>query len=256
MEAYLDPKHPGSFRGVDSISRHTGIDVKKPKEWLSGKDAYTLHKQVKSKFRRRKTYAKGINELWQADLVDLNSLANSNDSNRYLLTCIDVFSKVARVEPLKTKSGFALTRAFERIIVDAKCKLLQTDKGTEFLNSAFQKLLKDREIRHYTSENDDIKAAVVERFNRTLKGAMWRYLTHANTRRYLDVLPQLVTSYNNTYHRSIKMAPVRISDRALFLFISFSASNSGYVTWLAYGRQDFMRSVHFDLAYVHVSGQD
>jgi hypothetical protein len=52
------------------------------------------------------------------------------------------------------------------------------------------------------------------------------------------------------------MAPVRISDRALFLFISFSASNSGYVTWLAYGRQDFMRSVHFDLAYVHVSGQD
>ena len=111
MEAYFDPKHPGSFRGVESITRHTGIDVGKAKEWLSAKDAYTLHKQVKSKFRRRKTYAKGINELWQADLVDLSSLANS-DSNRYLLTCIDVFSKVARVEPLKAKTGIALMRAF------------------------------------------------------------------------------------------------------------------------------------------------
>ena len=64
MEAYLDPKHPGSFRGVESITRHTGIDVGKAKEWLSAKDAHTLHKQVKSKFRRRKTYARGINELW------------------------------------------------------------------------------------------------------------------------------------------------------------------------------------------------
>ena len=196
---------------MESITRHTGIDVEKAKEWLSGKDAYTLHKQVKSKFRRRKTYARGINELWQADLVDLSSLANSNDSNRYLLTCIDVFSKVARVEPLKTKTGIALTRAFKKMIVEVKCKLLQTDKGTEFLNSSFQRLLKDREIRHYTSENDDIKAAVVERFNRTFKSAMWRYLTHSNTRRYLDVLPQLVMSYNNTYHRNIKMALAEVN---------------------------------------------
>jgi transposase InsO family protein len=211
MEAYLDPKHPGSFRGVKSISQHTGIDAEKARKWLSEKDAYTLHKQVKSKFPRRKTYAKGINELWQADLVDLSSLANSNDSYRYLLICIDVFSKVARVEPLKSKSGASLTRAFEKMIIGSKCKLLQTDKGTEFLNSSFQKLLKDNEIRHYTSENDDIKAAVVERFNRTFKGAMWRYFTHANTRRYLDVLPQLVESYNNTYHRSIKMAPSEVN---------------------------------------------
>ena len=120
---------------------------------------------MKSKFPRRKTYAKGINELWQADLVDLSSLANSNDSYRYLLTYIDVFSNVARVEPLKSKSAASLTRAFEKMIIGSKCKLLQTDKGTEFLNSSFQKLLKDYKICHYTSENDEIKATVVERFN-------------------------------------------------------------------------------------------
>jgi len=176
-----------------------------------GEKAYTLHKQSKTKFRRRRTIARGINELWQADLVDLGLLSNENDAQRYLLTCIDVFSKYARVEPLKNKSGIALTAAFTKMIADQQCKLLQTDKGTEFLNGTFQKLLRDRNIRHYTSENDDIKAAVVERFNRTLKGAMWRYLTHVSSGRYVDVLPQLVSSYNNTYHRSIKMAPSEVN---------------------------------------------
>src|SRR6267154_1287850 len=211
MEAYINPPHAGSFRGLDSIRRHAKVDVNTAREWLMGEKSYTLHKQSKIKFRRRRTIARGINELWQADLVDLGLLSNENDSQRYLLTCIDVFSKYARVEPLKNKSGSALTVAFTKMIEQQQCKLLQTDKGTEFLNASFQNLLKERNIRHYTSENDDIKAAVVERFNRTLKGVMWRYLTHTTSGRYIDILPQLVSSYNNTYHRSIKMAPSEVN---------------------------------------------
>src|SRR6267154_352399 len=211
MEAYTNPSHAGSFRGLDTICRHAKVDADVANEWLKGEKSYTLHKQKKTKYRRRRTISKGINELWQADLVDLSLLSNENNSQRYLLTCIDVFSKYARVEPLKNKSGNALTAAFTKMIEQHQCKLLQTDKGTEFLNASFQKLLKDRNIRHYTSENDDIKAAVVERFNRTLKGVMWRYLTHTSSGRYIDVLPELVMSYNNTYHSSIKMAPSYVS---------------------------------------------
>lgn len=211
MEAYTNPSHPGSFRGVNAIRRHANINAKDAQEWLMGEKSYTLHKQSKTKFLRRKTIAKGINELWQADLVDLTLLSNENDSNRYLLTCIDVFSKFARVEPLKNKSGRALTEAFTKMIENQQCALLQTDKGTEFLNESFQKLLRERNIRHYTSENDDIKASVVERFNRTLKTSMWRYFSHTSSGRYIDVLPQLVSSYNNTYHRSIKMTPSEVN---------------------------------------------
>ena len=211
MEAYVNPSHPGSFRGLNSIRRHTGVNAENAREWLMGENSYTLHKQSKTKFRRRRTFAKGINELWQADLVDLSLLSKENDSHRYLLTCIDVFSKYARVEPLKNKSGSTIASAFMKMIETQQCKLLQTDKGTEFLNEPFQKLLREKKIRHYTSENDDIKASVVERFNRTLKGVMWRYLTRASTGRYIDVLPQLVSSYNNTYHRSIKMTPSEVN---------------------------------------------
>jgi len=108
----VDPKQAGSFRGLDVIRRHTRVSSKNAREWLMGQNAYTLHKQSNTKFPRRKTYAHGVNDLWQADLVDLSSLANQNDSNRYLLTCIDVFSKYARVEPLKNKTGSSLTGSF------------------------------------------------------------------------------------------------------------------------------------------------
>ena len=56
------------------------------------------------------------------------------------------------------------------------------------------------------------KAAVVERFNRTLKTKMYRYFTAKNYIRYVDVLPDLLHSYNHTYHRSIGMAPVEVED--------------------------------------------
>jgi len=72
-------------------------------------------------------------------------------------------------------------------------------------------MLRDRNIKFYTSENDDIKAAVVERFNRTIKSKMWRYFTYAHTRRYLDVIDDLTHSYNNTYHRSIGMKPSQVN---------------------------------------------
>jgi len=130
---------------------------------------------------------------------------------RYLLTCIDVFSKRAWAVPVRTKSGPDVTEAFEKILDDEQCNMVQSDKRTEFLNSTFQSMLRRRGIHFCTSENEDLKASVVERFNRTLKTKMYRYFTHANTRRYVDVLDDLLHWYNNTYHRSIGMAPAEVS---------------------------------------------
>jgi len=139
--------------------------------------------------------------------VDVSGLSSHNDGSRYLLTCIDVFSKRAWAVPIRRKTGHNVAEAFEKILADGNCNMLQSDKGTEFLNSTFQSMLRRRGIKLYTSENEDLKAAVVERFNRTLKTKMFRYFTHANTRRYMDVLDDLLHSYNNTHHRSIGMAP-------------------------------------------------
>lgn len=70
--------------------------------------------------------------------------------------------------------------------------------------------MKKHDIVHFSTASD-LKASVVERFNRTLKGRMWRYFTANNTLRYIDVLQDLVKSYNHSYHSSIKMKPVQVT---------------------------------------------
>ena len=58
--------------------------------------------------------------------------------------------------------------------------------------------------------NSDQKAAVVERFNGTLKSRIWTYFTAHQSRHYLDILPKIVDYYNNTYHRTIGRAPNQV----------------------------------------------
>ena len=48
----------------------------------------------------------------QADFVDLQNLSPYNKGYKYLLTCIDIFSKYAFVLHLKTKQGQELVRPF------------------------------------------------------------------------------------------------------------------------------------------------
>ena len=208
---YYDPLRVGSFGGVRPLVRESGMGVQDVRNWLEAQKTYTLHRPPKRRFRRRKTLSTGIDDLWQADLVDLTSLSRHNDGMKFILVVIDVFSKWAFVRPLPNKSGATLRNAFSSIIDSRKPIYLQTDKGTEFLNGAFQALLAENNIKFYTSQNEDIKCAVVERFNRTLKSRMFRYFTYASSSRYIDVLQQLVTSYNNSYHSSIKTSPASVT---------------------------------------------
>ena len=93
--SYYDPIAPDSFGSAVGLQRqtkghHSPVDIRR---FLAQQDAYTLHADVKRRFPRRKTLALAMNDLWQADLVDLSSLASSNDGHRYLLIRIDVLSK-------------------------------------------------------------------------------------------------------------------------------------------------------------------
>ena len=138
--------------------------------------------------------------------MDISSLARFNKGYKFLLTCIDVFSKFAWVVPLKNKTGESLVKGFQSILdLGRSPEKLQTDEGTEFLNRNFQSLLKENSI-HFFTTNSELKASMVERFNRTLKTHMWKYFTTKNNRVYTDILQDIVHGYNNSYHRSIGRA--------------------------------------------------
>ena len=213
-KAYFDVKQPGSLGGVAALARVTKQKKEDVRRWLSFEDTYTLHKPVRRKFLRRRTIVGGIDHQWQADLIDLQKLKKDNNGYVFLLTCIDVLSKYAWVVPLKDKTGASLVSAFQGIFSEGRTPLkLQTDKGTEFKNRLVQKLLREFKVDFFTTENEEIKASVVERFNRTLKEKLWRYFTKSNSVHYLDVLPKLVHAYNHTHHRSIQRAPAEVNTK-------------------------------------------
>ena len=146
----------------------------------------------------------GMNHQWVADL-----------GTKYLLTVVDALSKYAWVEPIRDKSGPKMKQAWENILKRAAprhSRRLQTNQGKEFNNTSMQKLFRERVIHHF-STSGDAKTSLVERFNRTLKGRMYRYFTAANTLKYLDVLPDLVRGYNASYHWSIRRTPQDVNPR-------------------------------------------
>ena len=122
-----------------------------------------------------------------------------------------MFSNRAWCIQLKNKSAVSRVAAFALLLGNKAPITLQTDKGSEFLNRALQKLLKEYGVHHFATHNEETKASIVERFNRTLKTRMWRYFTKKQSVRYFDVLQDFVRSYNNTFHRSIGMTPLAVN---------------------------------------------
>ncbi len=171
-----------------------------------------MHKPVRKNYPRNNVLAIGTDEIHQLDLVDVSNISEYNNGNRFLLTCIDVFSKFAWVVPLKNKTGQTLVAAYKKVLSRGNRKpiMIHSDKGSEFTNKLFQRYLKDKNIKFYTT-NSEVKASIVERFNRSLKTRMWKYFTHKNSLKYLDILQSLVKGYNRSYHRSIRMKPIEVN---------------------------------------------
>ena len=165
-----------------------------------------LHKPVRRRFEKRQVFAKQIDDMWAADLVDMSSFLKSNKGYKYLLTVIDVYSKYGWIVPLKTKTGKEVAAAFTKLFRIAVPSSLWTDKGTELYNQHVRRVLEANNVTLFSTENEE-KSSVVERWNWTMKRIMGKYLPANNTQKYIEPLPSMVDKYNSTYHRSIKLTP-------------------------------------------------
>ena len=130
-KVYYDPSHPGSFGGLNRLWREVGGSKEAVEEWLKTQDAYTLHRPARRKIKRNKIQVAGLDDQWESDLVDVQSLAKYNNNYRFLLTCIDTLSKYAFVVPLKDKMGDSIVKAFTKIFKEHQPRKLRTDSGKE-----------------------------------------------------------------------------------------------------------------------------
>jgi transposase InsO family protein len=210
-ELYRDPKFTGSFSGQQRFHHalnkdNVHVSKSSVNKRLMSVDSYTVHKPTRKTKVFRRIYTKGINYLLQCDLVDLSSLHKDNDGYKWIITIIDTFSKKAWAFKMKNKSANSIVSVMKPFFQSVKPQKIQFDQGTEFYNKAFLKLLRDNRIKHYSVYSEQ-KAAIVERFNRSLKTRMFRYFTSRGSHRWVDVLQDLIDGYNNSKHRSTSFAP-------------------------------------------------
>ena len=140
--------------------------------------AEELHKPITKKFGKRKVHTAFKDNIWGADLADMQLLSKYNKRIRFLLCVIDIFSKYAWVVPLKDEKGVSIVTAFEIIFKQSNRKpnKIRVDKGFEFYNASFKKWLRDNDIV-MCSTNNEGKSVVAERFIRTLKSKIYKYMT-------------------------------------------------------------------------------
>ena len=117
-----------------------------------------LHKPVIKKFKRREVYARSKDNIWAADLAKIRSLSSKNRNVKYLLCVKVIFTKYARVKPLKGKKCKTIVNAFIEIVNESNRKpnKLCVDQGREFYNVLMQEWLDNNNIFMYSTDNGKV----------------------------------------------------------------------------------------------------
>ena len=143
--------------------------LKKPSSEKSWREKQTdeLHKPIGRDFSRRCVIVNHINEIWSADLVDMQQFSKGNKGHKYLPMVIVVFSKYGWIKPWKIKK-VKLIKAFKTIFKEGKQLLSIGWQGWGVSNKHLNELLDKHDISIYSTENEE-KSGVVERWNGTIK---------------------------------------------------------------------------------------
>ena len=213
---YYDYRDPGSLASVEKLykaakKKSPDISRKSVEEWLSRRTAFTYHKQAISKFKRNRVLVSSIDEEFQADLMDIRNVSKANSGYKYLLNVIDVLSKYAFSIPVKQKSGAHVAAALRKVFSVRVPSKLHTDRGLEFLNVSVKQVLREFQVFQTVTKDKFLKAVIVERFNRTLRMKLAKLKTHTGSNKFIHHLPDIIASYNNTKHSSIKMKPSEVT---------------------------------------------
>ena len=223
---YYNPSNPGSYGGINRLlsaaNRLLLEQNKQPisrnvvEKYLSSQDAYTLIRPARVSFKRNPYLIRGKGYQFASDLMDLSQFSDQNDDYKWLIIVMDLYSRYVFIRSMKSKSAMSVLRALKDIFQESKIypKKFETDLGGEYWNKLVGKYLKSVGVHHFSKG----KASHVERFIRTFATRLYRFQVKHNTRRYVDVVQDLVKSYNNSVHGTIRTTPhsVFVEDKAPF----------------------------------------
>ena len=119
-----NPKYDGYQRGLASMvykffdkkTKGSGVALANKSIPQNEQLSEELHKPIFRKFKRREVYSAFKDNIWAADLADIQLISKFNKGFRFLLCVIDIYSKYAWVVPLKDKTGVSIVNAFQSIL--------------------------------------------------------------------------------------------------------------------------------------------
>ena len=138
-----------------------------------------------------------------------------NGGYKYILCCIDMFSRYSYARPLRNKMAETVAKELDDIISSMQFvpKFFTSDKGGEFdiRNQYIHNILVEKYhmVVYYTTGSK--KNSMVERFNRTLKERIERYFTETKKKKWVEILADFVSNINHSVNRSIGMAPSQVT---------------------------------------------
>lgn len=216
LSKYTNFKNAGSFSSAKAIhDNNKDLKLNQIEKTLSTIPAYSLHKKTIKNFEREKTFVPNIDDTWQIDLIDVSKLKNKKykQNFNFILMVLDCFSRKAWAKPIKSKHASETADGILKIFRESKRKpkRIYSDEGKEFMGS-FKNLLQKEKIQQIFTKSIH-KASMVERLNRTIKSKIYRAFTFRKNKIYIDILDDIIESYNNTYHRSIKTTPNSVNKK-------------------------------------------
>ena len=164
-----------------------------------------LLKPTIRKFEKIKVQLSFIDNIWGIDFADMQLFSKFNKGFVFLLF-INIFSKYAWVISLKDKKGTTITNALQKILDESNRKPneMWIDRDSEFYNISMKSFLHKNIMERYSTHNEG-KSVVGERFIKTLKNKIYKYMIPLSKNVYIDKLDDIVNKYNNTYQRTIEM---------------------------------------------------
>ena len=215
---YENPASPTCFSGAHRVlaearKTYPKMTIGQVEKILHSIPSFTLHRPRRIRFKRLKTIPSGFMTDVQVDLADMQKLSNENDGMNYILVGADILSRRIFATPTKTKGSAHMIAAFKRLFQQMPDlpRIIFSDKGLEFQAGDVRKFFKNNAIQKYIAHSPDVKAAVAERFIRTLKTRLYKFLTHNNTKRWVDALPKIVNAINHSVSRITGMRPIDVT---------------------------------------------
>lgn len=180
----------------------------------------------------------------QIDLLDVSKEnPNQNRCIKFLFLAIDVYSRYVFCIPIKSKTEAECLRAIKAILTSVAdlgydTTQLDSDNESAFLSRSFKELCSEHNIIQNLAEpGDHASLGVIDRFCRTLRNLISKYQTARQTQKYIDVLPELISNYNSTFHSTLKETPERaISQGGITNYIRQQTAKASNVS---YNRTDY-----------------